>query len=250
QLAGNFIIGGVRETRETLERTAKFVEGLHDAAPGMIDISTTFIMPLPNTEISKCPRDFGITVIDPVSTTSIEDFPVNETDSLSRFEISTAARKFLLRSFERMLKLFKNGSVPRETIKRHFELSYRYGLSSSWYRFIYSSDPFFKRYYEMMLFSRGVHSGEIAPDELLSCYPSRTFAISSGLDYIKTGPFMGENKLSGLERDIAALCDGSKPLGTVLAAIREKHGETEGAYEKLIRILKEMEKKHLVIFLK
>ncbi len=101
-----------------------------------------------------------------------------------------------------------------------------------------------------MLFSKGVHSGEIAPDKLLSCYPCRTFDISPGRDYLKTGPFAGENKLSGLERDIAALCNGSKPLGTVLAAIRAKYGETEGASEKAIRILKEMEEKYLIIFLR
>lgn len=249
QLAGNFIMGGAKETPETLERTAAFVEGLHDAAPGMIDISTTFIMPLPNTAISKCPRDFGITILDPGSLTTTEDFPVNETDGLSRFEISMAARKFLSRSAARMSKLYKNGSVPREYVRRHFELSHKYGLSSTWYRFLYSRDPVVKQYYEMMILSRGVHSDGVAPEIIESYYPCRTFDISPSCGYFKTRPVMDESKFIGLERDLVDLCDGRTRLGAVMASIVEKHRETPGAAENARRILKEMEEKHLVIFL-
>lgn len=138
QIAGNFIIGGAGESRDTLERTTRFVEELHEIAPGMIDISTTFVMPLPNTAISRCPRRFGVNIIDPGSFSSTEDFPVNETDGLSRFDICIAAKKFLTRSFEKMKALFESGAVPSRYIEKHLELSRRYGLSSTWYRFIYS----------------------------------------------------------------------------------------------------------------
>lgn len=249
QLAGNFIIGGTHETHETLERTALFVEGLHAAAPGMIDISTTFIMPLPGTAISKCPGDFEITILDHGSLTTTEDFPVNETNGLSRFDISIAAHKFLSRSAAQMLKLYKNGAVPRERIKRHFELSYKYGLSSSWQRFIYSKDLSVKEYYEMMIFSRGVHSSSVAPENIDSYYPCRTFDITPSCDYFKTRPVIDENKFIGLERDLAVLCDGKTRLGAVIASIVEKHREISGAAENARRILKEMEEKHLIIFL-
>ncbi len=250
QLAGNFIIGGARETNETLERTTVFVEGLHEAAPGMIDISTTFIMPLPNTAISKCPRDFGIRILDPGSITTTEDFPVTETQELSRFEISMAARKFLSRSVERMLKLFKKGSVPRERIKKHFDLSLKYGLSSSWCRFIYSRDPFAKQYYEMMILSRGSHSDDIPPDKIDSCYPCRTFGIGPAGGYIQTRPVIDENKLCGLELDIALLCDGRNRLGAVLELIVKKHGDTlPHTLETARQTLKAMEEKHLIIFI-
>ena len=250
QLAGNFIIGGTNETPETLERTAAFVEGLHDLAPGLIDISTTFIMPLPNTAISKCPCDFEITIIDPLSLTTTEDFPVNETAGLSRFDISMAARTFLSRSAARMSKLYKSGAVPREAVRKHFELSYKYGLSSKWHRFIYSKNPVVKQYYEMMILSRGVSSDDIAPEKLLPYYPCRTFdtgPVRGG--YLKARPVIDESKLQALERGLAGLCDGRTRLAAVIAAMGEKHREAPAAAENVMRALKEMEEKHLLVFL-
>ncbi len=249
QLAGNFIMGGTHETHETLERTALFVEGLHDAAPGMVDISTTFIMPLPGTAISKCPRDFEMTLIDPGSFTTTEDFPVNETNGLSRFDISMAARKFLSRSAARMFKLYKAGAVPRERIKKHFELSYKYGLSSTWHRFIYSKDLSVKEYYEMMIFSGGVHSSSVAAENIDSYYPCRTFDIAPSCGYFKKRMVIDENKFIGLERELVVLCDGRTCLGAIIAAIGQKYRETPGAAENARRILKEMEENYLVIFL-
>ena len=249
QLAGNFIMGGTNETHETLERTTLFVEGLHDAAPGMVDISTTFIMPLPGTAISNCPRDFEMNLIDIGSLTTTEDFPVNETNGLSRFDISMAARKFLSRSAARMLKLYKDGAVPRERISKHFELSHKYGLSSTWHRFIYSKDLTVKEYYEMMIFSRGVHSSSVAPEDINSYYPCRTFDIASPCAYFKTRQVIDENKFIGLERDLAVLCDGRIRLGAVIASMVEKRRETPAVAENARRILKEMEEKHLIIFM-
>ena len=78
QLAGNFIIGGADETHETLEATTAHVEKLILSTPGLLDIYTSFIIPLPNTAISKCPGNFGIRILDSESLTSSEDFPVSD----------------------------------------------------------------------------------------------------------------------------------------------------------------------------
>lgn len=249
QLAGNFIIGGAKETAETLERTTAFVEGLHSIAPGLIDISTTFIMPLPNTAISRCPRDFEITILDPLSLTTIEDFPVNETAGLSRFDISSAARAFLSRAAAKMSELYESGAVPGESVRRHFELSYKYGLSSTWHRFVYSKDPVAVKYYEMMILAGGVRSDEAPPEKLADLYPCRTFDTPLIRGRVKGLPLIAGNAVSEIERGLAELCDGKRRLGAVIAAMGERPGETAMTAETVMRVLKDMEERRLVIFL-
>ncbi|MEZ7893058.1 MAG: radical SAM protein [Candidatus Wallbacteria bacterium] len=247
QLAGNFIIGGSHETQDTLERTASFVERLHEIAPGLIDISTTFIMPLPNTAISKSPRDFGVKILDHGSYTTTEDFPVNETDSLSRFEISGAAKKFLVRCVDRMEKIFKDGLVPREKIKRHFELSLKYSLSSSWYRFIYSKDQLLKQYYEIMILRNGSHFDEISFDKINYYYPRRTFNDTMYDGYFNSGNYFNRVSLTAIEFDISLLCDGRNRVDSILSAVCRKYRcETP---ETVLRLLISMENKRLIVFI-
>jgi Fe-S oxidoreductase len=64
QLTGNYIIGGAFETAETLATTTRKALELLDLAPGMLDLSTTFIMPLPGTQIYNQPEKFGIVLED------------------------------------------------------------------------------------------------------------------------------------------------------------------------------------------
>ena len=156
QLAGNFIIGGAFETRETLETTTCFALDLLHRAPGMLDLSTTFLMPLPGTRISTHPGSFGIALEDRDCLTSIEDFPVNSTLELSVPEICRERSVFLTHISNAMKAQYANGRIPPERIRRDFELAFRYGIAAGYLKFIYGKDPLLVAYYRKLTDYKGL----------------------------------------------------------------------------------------------
>jgi radical SAM superfamily enzyme YgiQ (UPF0313 family) len=121
QMAGNFIIGGAFESQDTLAATRDFTLSLMDAAPGMLDISTTFVMPLPGTRISTHPHEYDIVLEDPEYVTSLEDFPVNRTKSLSFTDICGARAKFVSVVSQKMKRQFAEGAIDSRRILRDIE---------------------------------------------------------------------------------------------------------------------------------
>ncbi|MDD3513327.1 MAG: hypothetical protein PHV21_04945, partial [Synergistaceae bacterium] len=156
QLAGNFIIGGAFETRRTLETTTGFALDLLHRAPGMLDLSTTFLMPLPGTRISTHPGSFGIALEDRDCLTSIEDFPVNSTLELSVPEICRERSVFLTHISNAMKAQYANGRIPPERIRRDFELAFRYGIAAGYLKFIYGKDPLLVAYYRKLTDYKGL----------------------------------------------------------------------------------------------
>src|SRR5690606_23161367 len=62
-VAGNFILGGPRETEETFQETMEFVTGLLKAAPGVFECVNSFLCPLPGTPLAYNPEAFGLKVL-------------------------------------------------------------------------------------------------------------------------------------------------------------------------------------------
>lgn len=156
QLAGNFIIGGAFETRRTLETTTRFALDLLHRAPGMLDLSTTFLMPLPGTRISTHPGSFGIVLEDRDCLTSIEDFPVNRTRELSVPEICRERSLFLTHISNTMKEQYANGRIPPGRIRRDFELAFRYGIAAGYLKFLYGKDPLLVAYYRKLTDYKGL----------------------------------------------------------------------------------------------
>lgn len=155
QLTGNYIIGGAFETAETLETTTAAVMELLDMAPGMLDLSTTFIMPLPGTEIYRHPEDFAIVLEDREYITSIEDFPVNHTVGLSLPEICRGRSQFIARVSQKMKQQYQAGLIPRARIREDFRLALRYGIAGGYFKFIYARNPQLFRYYSTLITYEG-----------------------------------------------------------------------------------------------
>ncbi|MEN1760517.1 radical SAM protein [Anoxynatronum sibiricum] len=150
QLTGNFIIGGAFETPKTLETTTRYALDLLQLAPGMMDLSTTFLMPLPGTEISRAPQNFNIELEDQEYLTSLEDFPVNRTCSLSLPEICRGRAVFLTRISNRMKEQFSKGEIPSWRIRRDFQLAFRYGIAAGYLKYIYCKDPAMVAYHRQL----------------------------------------------------------------------------------------------------
>ncbi|MDD3169863.1 MAG: radical SAM protein [Eubacteriales bacterium] len=156
QLTGNYIIGGALETEKTLEETTQAALRLLDAAPGLLDLSTTFLMPLPGTRIYNHPEEFHIVLEDRDYITSIDDFPVNHTDALSLTEICTARARFLTKVSTRMKEQFEKGLIPKQRIKKDFQLAIRYGITGGYFKFIYAKNRILFQYYSKLIEQEGL----------------------------------------------------------------------------------------------
>ncbi|HEY5537463.1 MAG TPA: radical SAM protein [Acetobacterium sp.] len=156
QLTGNYIIGGAFETEKTLEETTEKVLELLDMAPGMLDLSTTFIMPLPGTQIYNHPENFDIVLEDRDYITSIEDFPVNHTQELSLTEICMGRSRFITHVSNKMKEQFEKGLIPKERIREDFKLAFTYGIAAGYLKFIYGKNKVMVEYYKKLIEYEGL----------------------------------------------------------------------------------------------
>lgn len=156
QLTGNYIIGGAFETAATLAETTKTVLALLDLAPGMLDVSTTFIMPLPGTQIYNHPEKFGLVLEDRECLTNLEDFPVNHTWELSLPEVCMGRSQFITAVSHKMKEQFEKGLIPQERIRADFNLAFNYGIAAGYLKFIYAKDQIMVAYYKKLIEYKGL----------------------------------------------------------------------------------------------
>lgn len=140
QLAGNFIIGGAFEDRETLAATERFLLSLVRDFPGLIEPSTTFLMPLPGTRVTNEPESLGLFFDDLDFVTGLEDYPVNHTAALSRWDLCTLRRSLLSKVLDLMRCQFERGEIPERFILSSFALNCRYHLVNAYLRHVYTRD--------------------------------------------------------------------------------------------------------------
>ncbi len=248
QLHGNFIIGGARETIETLELTTSFAERLLDAAPGLVDISSTFVMPLPNTRITTHPNTFGLRILDPDSITSFEDFPVSETETLTRNEVSSARRKFVRRIADKRNSLFREGKIPGHRIRTHYELALRYGISSTWYKHLYEKDPIIHPYYTMLAATPARSLDEIPLHEVNSWYPCRVMDPAEMLRRPDGVWHRRDTVLSTLENDLLRLCSGKVSLGEIIGRlVQTSKKEREKIEGMALQALRDFDRRRWVV---
>lgn len=156
QLTGNYIIGGAFETAETLAETTKKALELLDLAPGMLDLSTTFIMPLPGTEIYNHPEKFEMVLEDRECLTAMEDFPVNHTRELSLPEVCMGRSRFITAVSNKMKYQYEQGLIPKERIREDFRLAFHYGIAAGYLKFIYGKNKVMVEYYKKLIDYQGL----------------------------------------------------------------------------------------------
>ena len=93
-ITGNFIIGGAKETAETLEESRKLAADMLKAARGILELYTVYFAPYPNTRMSSSPQEFGIEINQELLNYNLNTLrsPVVRTEAL------TAKEEFMGRS--------------------------------------------------------------------------------------------------------------------------------------------------------
>lgn len=107
-VTGNFIIGGALETRETIAESRMLMKKLIQTARGCIDLHLVYFSPYPNTQMSKKPEKFQMTLKEKLHEYTIHSMctPVVSTDSLDTHQIYEEmeyCRQFLKECYEEEL---------------------------------------------------------------------------------------------------------------------------------------------------
>lgn len=88
-ITGNFIIGGAKETKETLRESRELAKEMLEHARGIMEIYTVFFAPYPNTQMVREPEQFDMKIHGELVDYSINTMraPVVETKGLSTLDI-------------------------------------------------------------------------------------------------------------------------------------------------------------------
>jgi radical SAM superfamily enzyme YgiQ (UPF0313 family) len=232
QLTGNYIIGGAFETAETLATTTRKALELLDLAPGMLDLSTTFIMPLPGTQIYNQPEKFGIVLEDRECLTNLEDFPVNHTKELSLPEVCMGRARFITAVSNKMKEQYEHGLITKERIRADFKLAFNYGIAAGYLKFIYGKNNLMVEYYKKLIDYQGL----LKEWYELSEQEKNTWVIQRIPDF----SLFDINTLSQLEIDILAGA-GSDTIG-------ETAEKLSLSAEKIGVLLKGLSDRYFVLF--
>jgi len=252
QLVGNVIIGGAGETHKTFEETKYFISGLMEGSPGMLDTGSSFLMPLPGTEITKNPSSFGITIIDRESLTSTGDIAVVRTENLSREDITSMKLNFSHHIYSSMMKIYREGALSEERIKNHLNLKVNYGVKSSWYRVIFSENKISEDYEELLSGGGVKLSRDIEPAELERWRPRRILNIWSSVDFTDGYPRAGKYVLSPLEYELLLHSTGKMKLGEVMQRVYDISGKYFDSYEDFrktsLSLMKDFEERLWLVY--
>ena len=95
-IEGNFILGGPFETKETIAKSMELCEYLIEHGRGLVFLNVVSFYPLPNTEISNKPEQFGLTFDESALESTIRPMTdiVTFSNTLTREEIAEEKRKF------------------------------------------------------------------------------------------------------------------------------------------------------------
>lgn len=245
QVAGNIILGGPVESPATIEESLSLVKSLLRAAPGRFDTAGFYFIPYPGTAITLDPEKFGMKTICRRENHSLEDIPLSETESMN-FEGLLAARLEFNRAVQKEMRImYRDGSVPCETILQSYRLMIDYGVYSRWIAQIYPENAVKNNYYTLIAGGALKRSNEINLQELLSWRPQRTFEIWSGVSFDEGYPAAGGRVLSPLEYELLLLCSAKIKLSEVIDSAFEKYGrlfDCRGEFDiKAAAILAEFE---------
>jgi radical SAM superfamily enzyme YgiQ (UPF0313 family) len=230
QLVGNIIIGGALETRETLDFTFDTVNEMIKAGRGMVEVVSTFYMPFPETAMSKDPEAFGIFVKDEQALTSVGDFPVIETATLSIEEICAARNEFFEMNIKLMRKMLSDGEIPDAVILESYLLSEKYGLSGMWQGLAYSRYPYFDAQYKARI--RGDKlTRDYQGEAVFETHPQRIALLSLTPELAAEIPVLNGFVYSPFEFEVLKYCSGKLTINEMAAILFSAYQNSFESFE-------------------
>jgi radical SAM superfamily enzyme YgiQ (UPF0313 family) len=218
-LSGNIVIGGPAESPETMRINADFISRLLHIAPGRLDLSAFFLMPYPNTAITRNPEKFGLRLLLDREPHGMADIPLTETNELPWFDLLSAGRELNRKIVSTMKALYFQGKVPHDTIVNSYRLAATYGIVSNWLANVFTASPIAHAYYQLVTRGALKTSREIPPESLHAWHPQRVFSIWDTLSFDSGNPAIGSRVLTPLEYELLIGCSGKLKLSQLLETV-------------------------------
>ncbi|MDR1874002.1 MAG: B12-binding domain-containing radical SAM protein [Synergistaceae bacterium] len=169
-LVGNIIVGGAFESGETIAASQSFGLSLIETGAGMLELNAINFWPFPGTAMTKCPEKFGLSITDPRSVTSIMDYPVVRSRTLSEEDLS--GLRFAMEAAFNDKTMELTHTLPEETALRVFRYG-KLGMTSRWFRNLYSVDRL-RKFCSLVRDGAARRLADVPPGELRAWHPQRT----------------------------------------------------------------------------
>jgi hypothetical protein len=250
QMATNFIIGGPKESKNTVKETQDFAERLLRMAPGIIDILTGFLRSYPGTAITNNPSSFGLSIGD--SETSFDDYPAVIPQGTTPEDIMLYRLQVSRHITNIMKEIVDTGQVPYKTILSQYRLMLTYNIKSIWYLEVFKKNQFLDEYFRLIAKGASVCFDDVPPHELTNWRPLRTMEIRKAVNFEEGFPRIGKYVLSPLEFELLLHCSAKLRFKEVLESLYSIFGSRFDSIEDFNKSVSEIfrlfDKRHWVVF--
>lgn len=221
-MAGNIILGGPFETRETCQTSIDLIEDLIRKLPGQFDASYVTFIPYPNTPITTRPEQFGMTIYPDLLDCDNEDMTLTSTAAISREELQQIRVEASRRLMQTMQAVYTAGSIPDQTILDDYRLISSYGLFTRWYDYIYSRLPIDHQYWRMRASGQYVTAAELQVGQ--EAIPERCFELWLEIGFRNGLPFIGAHSLTDTEYELLKRVTGKLDKSEIIQAAASRLG--------------------------
>jgi anaerobic magnesium-protoporphyrin IX monomethyl ester cyclase len=203
-----FILGGPRETMDTMRRTLDFAGHLlNNVAPGSFECNASFLTPLPGTDIRARPGEYGVRLLDPdLLTSSNFNYCTAETEALSQAEINNF-RQYFVDEIGRQLHALVP-SMPWDAIEKHVIMAEKFGISTAYHERLRRHARLWE-YVQLVGKGKYERADQLSDEDLLQRFPTRLAApltMEDGRTTILRSP--SELALNAMGSRVYSLCSG------------------------------------------
>ena len=237
QIFGNIILGSAFFSEETYETDKKFVRQLLEIGKGVVELGIVTFWPLPNTQMTLHPSEFGIKICDKEFLTSVGDFPQTETTNFDKIAIAEKQAELENYIFDVMLELIKRRRISTEKILSWFGESSKY--HSTWFMALTQLENVYA-YYEMLYLGEGSESSDI--ENLSEAHPLRVVPLYKHLKRLDENSvsIYGE-KFYIKELEVVTLTTGKLNVRQIVEKVSLSMPE-------VIEILNRLEENFLIVY--
>lgn len=219
-IEGNFILGGPYETKETIAESMELCDYLIEHGRGQVFLNVVSFYPLPNTEISNKPEQFGLSFDMSALESTIRPMTdiVTCSKTLTREEIAEEKRKFENRLREKYV--YESLRLNKTEVMRQWNQEARqFNVNSPWGSVMNQ----YEHFVNYALYATIDNQNKLTFD--LSIYPMRTFM---SIDYPKVHFEPNNIFLSDIEIKVLNKCSGkftaheiAKQLGLDISTLKQ-----------------------------
>lgn len=254
-VCGNFILGGPGESEDSFQMSLDLAKKLLHLAPGIFEMSTSFLSPYPATDIAQNPEDYGLKIIEKdfksglsLSDCLIESGEMNQNDIR---RLQAVFQKDILAEMRKMAP-----SLPPERVRRHFDLARKHGIITFWLQFVLTGSEAVETFLSLSESPRFGTLARVEEGKSDSWIPMRTVEkltySSDGQEILLTGSFRRQSLKDEAEKLIYRLSAGKLSLTEIAEEVQRgllpDLSREEILRERMLPLYRRLEKSFHIIF--